>query len=362
MTTQPLSPLTMLLSRHTRRREFIALLGGATAWPAAARAQQSARRVVGFLHPGSADANVLEVSGFRQGLKETGLVEGHNVAIEYRWTDGQFDRFPALAIELVRRPVDVIFAVSPPAVLAIKAQTATIPVVFSIGEDPVREGLVPSFNRPGGNVTGFSNFGNQLFAKKLGILHDTVTKAAVVGLLVNPTNPNAEPDTHDAQAAAGALGLELRAFTASTEDELEPVFAAMARLRVGGLLVNVDPLFISLRGRIAALAAKYAIPAIYERRQFPVAGGLMSYGASEAEGYRQCGVYVGRILNGAKPADLPVQQLTKLNLVINLKTANALGLEIPPGVLAKHAVYCDCSGSGTHGRFNDVRSYVGSWG
>ena len=303
-------------------------------WPLAARAQQSAMRVVGFLHPGSANANELEVSGFRQGLKETGFVESHNVAIEYRWTDGQFDRFPALAIELVRRSVDVIFAVSPPAVLAIKAQTATIPVVFSIGEDPVNEGLVPSFNRPGGNVTGFSNFGNQLFAKKLGLLHDTVTKAAVFGLLVNPTNPNAEPDTHDAQAAAGALGLELRVFTASTEGELEPAFAAMARLRVGGLLVNVDGLFISRRGRIAALAANYAVPAIYERRQFPAAGGLMSYGASEAEGYRQCGVYVGRILNGAKPADLPVQQLTKLNLVINLKTAKALGLEIPPGVLA----------------------------
>jgi putative tryptophan/tyrosine transport system substrate-binding protein len=317
------------------RRAFITLLGSAAvAWPLAGRAQQPAMRLVGFLHPGSADANELEVSGFLQGLKETGLVEGHNVAIEYRWTDGQFDRFPALAIELVRRPVDVIFAVSPPAVLAIKAQTATIPVVFSIGEDPVKEGLVPSFNRPGGNVTGFSNFGNQLFAKKLGLLHDTVTKAAVFGLLVNPTNPNAEPDTHDAQAAAGALGLELRVFTASTEGELEPAFAAMAQLRVGGLLVNVDGLFISRRGRIAALAAKYAIPAIYERRQFPVAGGFMSYGASEAEGYRQCGVYVGRILNGAKPADLPVQQLTKLNLVINLKTAKALGLEIPPGVLA----------------------------
>jgi putative tryptophan/tyrosine transport system substrate-binding protein len=277
-----------------RRREFIAGLGSAAAtWPIAATAQQATRPVVGFLTPAPQSGTELETAGFLQGLGETGFVDGRNVVIEYRFLGGRFDLLPAAAAELVRRPAAAIFAASPPAVLAVKALTTTIPVVFSVGEDPVKEGLVPSLNRPGGNVTGFSNFQNLLGSKKLSLLVDTVAKSAVLGLLVNPTNPNTEPDTKDAQAAADALRRELRVFAASTEGELATVFAAMAQLRVGGLLVNIDPLFIGRREQIVALAARYAIPTLYERRQFPISGGLMSYGASEAEGFRQCGVGCG---------------------------------------------------------------------
>ena len=218
--------------------------------------------------------------------------------------------------------------------MAIKAQTTVIPIVFAIGEDPVKEGLVASFNRPGGNVTGFSNFLNQLGAKKLQLLHDAVPKARVLALLVNPTNPNAEPDAKDVQMAADALGLELRVFGASTENDFEPAFAAMAQGQVGALSVNIDPFFLGRREQIVALAIRYAVPAIYDRRDFPVAGGLMSYGGGELEAFRQSGIYIGRILKGEKPADLPVQQSTKFELVINLKTAQALCLTIPETLLA----------------------------
>jgi putative ABC transport system substrate-binding protein len=317
-----------------RRREFIAGLGSVAAWPVAARAQQSSLPVVGFLTPEARSQSPLGKTKFLQGLSETGYVEGRNVAIEFRYLNGRYDQMPAAAAELVRRPVAAIFAVSPPAVLAIKALTATIPVVFSIGEDPIKEGLVASLNRPGGNVTGFSNFQNLLGSKKLSLLGELAPKPAVLGFLVNPTNPNAEPDAKDVQAAAEALRRQVQVFTASTDDELPTAFASIAQARIGGLLVNIDGLFITQREHVVRLATKYAIPTLYDRRQFPDVGGLMSYGASEAEGIHQCGIYVGRILKGEKPADLPVQQSTKLELVINLKTAKALNLTIPETLLA----------------------------
>jgi putative ABC transport system substrate-binding protein len=257
------------------------------------------------------------------------------VEIEFRWAETQFDRLPSLAAELVRRRVAVIFTNSGPAgVRAAMAETAIIPIVFTMGEDPVKERLVAGLNRPGGNVTGFINFQNQLDAKKLALLNDTVPKAAVLAFLVNPTHPNAEAATRDAQAAAHALGRELRVLTADSERAIETAFAAMVQQRVGALSVSRDPLFSDQREQLAALAARHVIPAIYDRREFPAAGGLMSYGTNDAEASRQGGVYVGRILKGEKPADLPVQQATKFEFVINLKTAKALGLEIPPGVLA----------------------------
>jgi putative tryptophan/tyrosine transport system substrate-binding protein len=273
-------------------------------------------------------------AGFRQGLGETGFAEGRNVSIEYRWAEGQFKRIPTLAADLVQRQVAVIFAGGPPSVRALKTLTTTIPVVFSMGEDPVKEGLVANLNRPGGNITGFSYFTNLLFAKRLGLLHECVPKDAAFGFLVNPENPNAEPDTKDVQIAADALGRQLHVFKAKTEHDFDPAFEHMGRLRVGGLCVNIDLLFIARREQIIALAERRSIPAIYERREYPVEGGLMSYGASQADSWRQGGIYVGRILKGEKPADLPVQQSTKFDFVINLKTAKALRLDIPPGVLA----------------------------
>jgi ABC-type uncharacterized transport system substrate-binding protein len=319
-----------------RRREFITLLGGAAVgWPLAARAQQPALPVIGFLNHGLSGESAALVVGFRQGLNETGYVEGRSVAIDYRWAEGQFDRLPALAKDLVEAGVAVIFAGSPPAVLAAKAVSATIPIVFSMGEDPVSEGLVASFNRPGGNVTGFTHFANQLVGKRLGLLRDIAPKPAALAFLVNPNNPNAELDTKEVHSAADAIGLQLKVLTAATEHDLEIAFGGIAQQRVGALLVGVDGTFLfSHREQVAALALRHAVPTMYDRREFPAAGGLMSYGADRVDAYRHAGIYVGRILKGARPADLPVQQANKFEFVINAKTARALALTIPPGVLA----------------------------
>jgi putative ABC transport system substrate-binding protein len=317
-----------------KRRDLFTLLGGAAARPLVARAKQSAMPVIGFLHIGSLGAWILPVAAFRRGLKEIGYVEGQNVTVEYRWAEGHFDQLTALAADLVRHQVAVIFTSGPPAVRAAKAQTATIPIVFFVGEDPVKEGLVVNLNRPGGNVTGFTNFQNQLFGKQLGVLRDIVPKTTLFALLVNPNNPNAEPDAKDAQAAANAQRLELRVFTTRAKDNLEAVFVAMVQQRVGALLVGVDGLFFDRRDQLFELANRYAIPAIYQWREFPADGGLMSYGASRAEGFREAGIYAGRILKGAKPTDLPVMQSTKFEFVINLKAAKTLGLTFPPGLLA----------------------------
>jgi putative tryptophan/tyrosine transport system substrate-binding protein len=318
-----------------KRREFISLLGGtAVTWPLAARAQQPAMPVIGLLDISTPSSRSTAMAGFRRGLSEIGYVEGQNVTVEYRWAEGHFDRLAALAADLVDRQVVVIFAGGPPAVRAAKAQTATIPIVFFIGEDPVKEGLVTSLNRPGGNVTGVTNFQNQLFGKQLGVLRDIVPNATRFVLLVNPNNPNAEPDAKDAQAAADALRLELRVLSARTVDDLEPAFAVIGEQRVGALLIGVDGLFFDRREQMSELATRHAIPAISQWREYPAAGGLMSYGASRADAFRQAGIYTGRILKGAKPADLPVMQSTKFEFVINLKTAKALGLDVPVTLLA----------------------------
>jgi putative ABC transport system substrate-binding protein len=315
-----------------RRRDFIVGLGGAAAWPAAAWAQQRAMPVVGILDIASPSVRTLPLMAFRRGLNETGYVEGRDVAIEYRGFENQWDRLPGLAADLVRRQVAVIFGIGPPVVRALKAQTATIPIVFFVGEDPVKEGLVASFNRPGGNVTGTTNFQNQLFGEQMGLLAQAVPKATVLAFLVNPDNPNAEPDTKDAQAAANALGRELRVLTARNDDELEMAFAAMAEQRVGGLLVGAA--FLERRQQLGTLAARHALPTMYQDRLWPEAGGLMSYGASVADAWHLCGVYIGRILKGEKPADLPVQQATKFEFIINLQAAKVMGIEIPANLLA----------------------------
>jgi putative tryptophan/tyrosine transport system substrate-binding protein len=317
-----------------RRRELITLLGGAAAaWPLVARAQQRVP-VVGYLGVGWPESDASDVAAFRKGLSEAGFVEGRNVAIEYRWAEAQNDRLPVLAADLVRSQVAVINVRGPVAARAARAASSSIPIVFGMGEDPVKEGIVASLNRPGANVTGFTDFANQLASKRLGLLHEIVPMAAVFGFLVNPTNPNAEPDTRDVQAAANATGRELRALAASSDRDLETAFATMVQQRVGGLIVNIDSFFTSRLEKLVALAALHAIPAIYDRRDFPAAGGLMSYGTDRSESIRQCGIYVGRILKGENPGDLPVQQSTKFAFVINLRTAKAMDVAIPPGVLA----------------------------
>jgi putative ABC transport system substrate-binding protein len=318
------------------RREFITLLGGAAvAWPVAARAQQPAMPVIGFLDPTSPDMYADRLRAFRQGLKDTGYVERENVAIEHRWAENQIDRLSELATELVRRQVAVIATGGgPTAPLAAKAATTTIPIVFAVGEDPVRLGLVASLNRPGGNLTGINFFNTELTAKRLELLREVVPGAARVAVLVNPTiAANTESVVRDVGAAARAVGLQIQVLNASTSREIEAAFAAFVRERPDALLVSGDAFFASRRVQFALLAARHALPGSYASRQFAEAGGLMSYGSNIADAYRQLGVYTGRILKGAKPADLPVVQASKIEFVINALTARVLGLTVPDKLL-----------------------------
>jgi len=319
-----------------KRRAFIGLVGGAAlTLPLAARAQQPALPVIGFLSSRSPGEFTGVVAAFRQGLREAGFVEGQNVLIAFRWAEGRYDRLPALAAELVGLRVAVLFAAGgPPSALAAKAATATIPIVFSAVNDPVQIGLVANLNRPGGNVTGMSMFTSGLGAKSIELLKELVPAAAVIAYLVNPSNPSAEIYAKEAVAAASALGIQVHVLNASTEQDLDEVFAFLVKRGAGGLVVMGEPFFDSQRDRIVALSARYSVAAIYTFREYVVAGGLMSYGASLPDSYRRAANYVGRILNGEKPADLPVQQPTKFEFVINLKTAKTLGIDVPAKLVA----------------------------
>ena len=315
-----------------RRRNFIAGLATAmAAWPVAARAQQP---VIGFLNDGSSDAFARRLEAFREGLSGLGYVEGQNIAIEFRWAEGRYDRSPAMAADLVHRQVAVIVASATPSAVAAKGATSTIPIIFAMGGDPIKLGLVKSLARPDGNVTGINFFTNALGQKRLGLLHELVVKGAAVGFLVNPSNPNTTRDTEDAQAAAEQLGHKLITVKASSIAEIDTAFATLVQANVGGLDVDADGLFIARRVQITTLATRHGIPTIYPASEYVAVGGLMSYASSLPDAYRSMGNYTARVLKGAKVADLPVLQPTKLELAINLSTARALGLTIPPGVLA----------------------------
>ena len=319
-----------------RRREFMFLLGGGAAtWPLAARAQQPATPVIGFLNSGTREGLAHFLAAFHQGLNQAGFVEGRNVAIEYRWAEGQYDRLSALAADLVRRQVTVMAATTTPAALAAHAATPTIPIVFTSAADPVAVGLVTSLNRPGGNATGVSNYLNDLGAKRLELLHELIPNATMIGMLVNPNFPDTESQRKDVEEAARRFGQQVRAVNAASVDDFDKGLATLAQLKVGALLVGIDALFLSRRDRLVGLVAHYAIAAVYTVRDFVLVGGLMSYAASVADGYRQAGIYVGRVLKGAVPADLPVVQPSKFDLFINLKTARTLGIEVPPMLLAR---------------------------
>jgi putative ABC transport system substrate-binding protein len=316
-----------------KRREFITLLGGAAAWPLVARAQQPALPVIGFLHSASPDEWTPYVTAFRDGLRESGLVDGQNVAIEFRWAENQDDRLPALAAELVRRRVAVIVS-NTSGSLAAKAATTTIPIVFTVGADPIRLGLVASLNRPGGNATGVNWFSTDVDAKRLGLLHDTLPQASVFAALVSPTFPEAENVARNLQQAARTLEKQLRILNASTATEIDGAFATLTQSRADGLVVSATPLFTARRDQIIALANRHRLPAIYAERESVLSGGLMSYSASATDAYRRAGMYAGRVLKGERPADLPVDRSTRFELVVNLKTAKALGLTVPPTLVA----------------------------
>jgi putative ABC transport system substrate-binding protein len=321
---------------HIRRREFIGTLGAAAAWPLVARAQQPAMPVIGFLNADSPKGYAPQLSAFLKGLGENGYVDGRNVAIEYRWAGNRIDRVPAMADDLVHRQVTVIAATSTPAALAAQAATTTIPIVFETGADPVQLGLVASLSRPGGNITGVTQLNWEIIPKRLELLHELLPAAGVMALLVNPTDPaNAEMQSREVLAAAHTLGLKLHVLNASTERDFDLVFAKLIHLRAGGLVVGGDAMFNSRIEQIAALTVQHAVPAVYQWREFAAAGGLLSYGSEVTDAYRVAGVYTGRVLRGDKPADLPVQQATRIELFINLKTAKALGITFPLTLLGR---------------------------
>jgi putative ABC transport system substrate-binding protein len=321
-----------------KRREFITFLGGAAiAWPLAARAQQAAMQVIGYIGTGSRESDAFRLPAFHQGLSEAGYVEGRNVAIEYRWAEGQNDRLPALAADLVRRQVAVIAVpASTPGVLSAKAATTTIPIVFYIGLDPVELGLVASLAHPGGNITGVTGWNVMVGPKRLELLHELIPSATSIALLVNPTSPDlVKADSRDQQAAARSLGLQLHVLHASNERDFDTVFATLVQLRAGGLVIGTDSFFNTQKEQLAALTLRHGVPTIHQYREFVMAGGLMAYGSPTADLSRQVGVYTGRILKGEKPADMPVQQATKVELFLNLKTAKTLGLTVPLPLLAR---------------------------
>jgi putative ABC transport system substrate-binding protein len=319
-----------------RRREFIGLVGGAAlGWPLVASAQQQQIPLVAFLNSGSPDGYAPMVAGFREGLREAGYVEGQNVTIEFRWAEGQYERVPAIAADLIRRHV-AVFVANTPGVYAVKAATATIPIVFTTSSDPVQIGLVASLNHPGGNVTGSTQLHVEVMPKRLEAAHELLPEATVMAALINPAHSNLADDvTMSLKNAASKLGLQILILQASTDGDLESAFATVAQQRAGALVISTDAFFVSQTGRLAALAMAYRVPTIFQDRVFAAAGGLMSYGGSTPESYRLAGLYTGRILKGEKPSDLPVQQSTKLDLIVNLKTANALGLTVPQSILLR---------------------------